>query len=112
MPADRKTALKFLDNFLLTKFSLFGDYEDALSSEHDFLFHSALSPILNLGLITPAELLSRVKKYQNKIKYNVIRVIIFIEKSSLPLLILFVKNHSLNCYLHEFVYVPRQYLAK
>ena len=70
MPADRKTALKFLDNFLLTKFSLFGDYEDALSSEHDFLFHSALSPILNLGLITPAELLSRVKKYQNKIKIN------------------------------------------
>ena len=70
LPADRKTALKFLDNFLLTKFSLFGDYEDALSSEHDFLFHSALSPILNLGLITPAELLSRVKKYQNKIKIN------------------------------------------
>ena len=70
LPADRKTALRFLDNFLLTKFSLFGDYEDALSSEHDFLFHSALSPILNLGLITPAELLSRVKKYQNKIKIN------------------------------------------
>ena len=70
LPADRKTALKFLDNFLLTKFSLFGDYEDALSSEHDFLFHSALSPILNLGLITPAELLSRVKKYQSKIKIN------------------------------------------
>ena len=70
LPADRKTALKFLDKFLLTKFSMFGDYEDALSSEHDFLFHSALSPILNLGLITPAELLSRVKKYQNKIKIN------------------------------------------
>ena len=70
LPSDRKTALKFLDNFLLAKFSLFGDYEDALSSEHDFLFHSALSPILNLGLITPAELLSRVKKYQNKIKIN------------------------------------------
>ncbi len=70
LPSDRKTALNFLDEFLVTKFSMFGDYEDALSSEHNFLFHSALSPIINLGLITPAELLNKVKKYKNKVKIN------------------------------------------
>ncbi len=68
--SDRKGALSFLDEFLEKKFSLFGDYEDALSSKHDFLFHSALSPILNVGLITPAELLEKVKKYENKVNIN------------------------------------------
>ena len=68
--SDRKEALKFLDEFLETKFSLFGDYEDALSSSHNFLFHSALSPILNIGLITPQELLIKLKKYENKVNLN------------------------------------------
>ena len=52
IPTSRKDAMLFLNNFIKNKFYLFGDYEDAISKQDDFLFHSALSPILNSGLIT------------------------------------------------------------
>ena len=52
--AEAETALRaFLDE----RFELFGDYEDALSKEHAFLFHSTLSPLLNIGLLTPQRVL-------------------------------------------------------
>ena len=70
LPSDRDSCQKFLDEFLKNKFSLFGDYEDALSADNEFLFHSVLSPILNLGLVTPNELLNKAKKYQDKININ------------------------------------------
>ena len=70
LPTTRKDSLNFLNNFINNKFNLFGDYEDALSAEDDFLFHSALSPILNLGLLTPGEILSKISKYQSRIKIN------------------------------------------
>ena len=70
LPSNREDSVEFLNNFLEKKFPLFGDYEDALSKNHDFLFHSVLSPILNLGLITPLEILNEAKKYQNKININ------------------------------------------
>ena len=56
LPTTRKDSLNFLNDFINNKFNLFGDYEDAISAEDDFLFHSALSPILNLGLLTPDEI--------------------------------------------------------
>lgn len=70
LPTTRADSLKFLNDFVEKKFSLFGDYEDALSIEDDFLFHSTLSPILNLGLISPEEILNKIRKYQSKIKIN------------------------------------------
>ena len=54
--------VKLLNFFIKEKSNLFGDYEDALSSKHDFLFHSALSPIINLGLITPKDVIEEVNK--------------------------------------------------
>ncbi len=70
LPSSRIECEKFLDNFLKNKFSLFGDYEDALSKNHTFLFHSVLSPILNLGLLTPKEILNKVKFYEDKVNIN------------------------------------------
>ncbi len=70
LPSDRISSHKFLDEFLEKKFNLFGDYEDALSKQNDFLFHSVLSPILNLGLLTPKEVIDKVIKYQNKVNIN------------------------------------------
>ena len=58
-PTTRRQALAWLDRFLDERFSLFGDYEDALSGRGDFLFHSLLAAPLNLGLITPRETLDR-----------------------------------------------------
>ena len=59
-----------MQDFIANRFILFGDYEDAISKNNDFLFHSALSPLLNVGLITPKELLSKIKNYESKIKIN------------------------------------------
>ena len=66
----REQSQKLLDQFLKEKLNLFGDYEDAVSKKSNILFHSALSPVINLGLITPSEILEKVKKIEKKIKIN------------------------------------------
>ena len=45
--------LKLLNFFIKEKLNLFGDYEDAVNQKNNILFHSSLSPYINLGLITP-----------------------------------------------------------
>jgi len=55
MPTNRQEALKWMDKFFKTKFHNFGIYEDAIIDNNNFLFHSALSPIVNMGLLTPDE---------------------------------------------------------
>ncbi|MFI4860884.1 MAG: cryptochrome/photolyase family protein [Phycisphaerales bacterium JB063] len=62
-PTTRRQALAWLGRFLEQRFKLFGDYEDALSARGDFLFHSALTPSLNLGLITPDEVIDRALEH-------------------------------------------------
>ena len=66
----RKCAQLCLKNFVDKKLVLFGDYEDAVDKRDHILFHSALSPFINSGLITPNEILSLVDKKQNKVKLN------------------------------------------
>ncbi len=64
VPITREESLKWLNNFFKFKLTNFGDYEDAIVSENNFLFHSALSVILNLGLITPSELIQKLKNFK------------------------------------------------
>jgi len=66
MPTNRKTALIWLDDFLQYKFIDFGNYEDAIRSENNFLFHSALSPVLNMGIITPLEVVNKAIEFSDK----------------------------------------------
>ena len=63
MPTNRKDALSWFDNFLKVKFNNFGNYEDAIHSENNFLFHSGLSPIMNMGLLTPKEVIDKALKF-------------------------------------------------
>ncbi len=49
----RQDAEAAFDAFLKDRFENFGPYEDAMSREHGALFHSILSPQMNLGLLTP-----------------------------------------------------------
>jgi deoxyribodipyrimidine photolyase-related protein len=55
----RAAALKQLEFFLDKSLRDFGPFEDAMTSASWSLYHSLLSPYLNLGLITPDEVLSR-----------------------------------------------------
>lgn len=52
---NRRAAMDNLNRFLQERLHSFGDYQDALVAENGFLFHSLISPALNIGLITPAE---------------------------------------------------------
>ena len=63
MATTRKDALAHVDHFLKNYFANFGRYEDAILKEDTFLFHSSISPLLNLGLVTPAEIIERVTTF-------------------------------------------------
>ncbi len=51
----RADALCALDAFIRDFLPDFGDYQDAMKTGDGFLFHSVLSPYLNLGLLLPRE---------------------------------------------------------
>lgn len=58
-PVTHAQALAAFDRFLEHRLARFGDFEDAISSKHEVLFHSVLTPALNIGLLTPREVLDR-----------------------------------------------------
>ena len=64
--------VKLLNFFIKEKSNLFGDYEDAVDQKDNILFHSALSPYINLGLITPEFVIQKVLEFhkKNKIRMN------------------------------------------
>ncbi len=70
IPSNFLSANKWLDEFIDNRLYLFGDYEDAISVRSDFLFHSALSPLLNIGLLTPQIVLDRLLKELGKVALN------------------------------------------
>ena len=59
MPLTRPDALAHIDHFLSLKFENFGIYEDAILQNDTFMFHSAISPSLNMGLITPYDIIDK-----------------------------------------------------
>ncbi|MEM6736758.1 MAG: cryptochrome/photolyase family protein [Bacteroidota bacterium] len=59
----RKQVVYLLDNFFKKRFNNFGPYEDAISSKETFIFHSVLSPYINMGLITPDEVVDKALEY-------------------------------------------------
>ena len=63
MPLTRKAAIENLDYFLKIKFKDFGTYEDAILKEDTFLFHSGISSSLNIGLITPSDVIEKALNF-------------------------------------------------
>ncbi|RXV60736.1 cryptochrome/photolyase family protein [Roseovarius sp. A46] len=53
-------AKRALDHFARELLAGFGDYQDAMLAGDRFLHHSVLSPYLNIGLLTPWEICTRV----------------------------------------------------
>ena len=66
-----KDVMRLLDFFIKEKSNLFGDYEDAVDQSNNVLFHSALSPYLNLGIITPEIILDRILTSHKKKKIRI-----------------------------------------
>jgi deoxyribodipyrimidine photolyase-related protein len=58
-PTDFAGAEKWLDEFLKERFAKFGVYEDAMVAKEHFLHHSVLSPMLNIGLLSPQQIIDK-----------------------------------------------------
>lgn len=50
----------WLEAFIQSRFSEFGAYEDAIVASESILHHSLLTPMLNVGLLTPKQVLDAV----------------------------------------------------
>ena len=55
-PVNRPDSLQWLNEFLEKRFEKFGIYEDAMVAKENYLFHSVLTPMLNIGLLQPGEI--------------------------------------------------------
>lgn len=62
-PTTREGAVLALTDFCNYRLPEYGPYEDTLSPREDFLFHSVLGPLINVGLLAPDEVLNTVLQY-------------------------------------------------
>ena len=58
-PTNFDTSGQWFQQFLEQRFLEFGTYEDAIVAEHSILNHSVLTPMLNVGLISPNEVIEK-----------------------------------------------------
>lgn len=59
-PITAEDARAHLREFVRERLDDFGPYEDAISAEHPFIAHGLLTPVLNIGLLDPREVVQAV----------------------------------------------------
>ncbi|WP_018342672.1 cryptochrome/photolyase family protein [Cytophaga aurantiaca] len=71
-PSTYSESKSWLRDFFSTRFSEFGAYEDAIVSNQHILNHSVLTPMLNVGLLTPQFIIDEAITYasENNIPLN------------------------------------------
>lgn len=69
-PISRDEALAGLHEFVDRRLAQFGDYEDAMHRDEAFLFHSVLTPALNIGLLAPREVVDTVVARADSVPLN------------------------------------------
>jgi deoxyribodipyrimidine photolyase-related protein len=69
-PIDHKGAESWLNNFIKDRLKQFGKYEDAIHSTINFGYHSVLSPLLNIGLLTDQDIIDKLLEVKSKIPIN------------------------------------------
>ncbi len=65
-PITHQEAKDWLEQFLKHRFHDFGIYEDAIVKEDSILNHSVLSPLINVGLILPSEIINSTLVFSQK----------------------------------------------
>jgi deoxyribodipyrimidine photolyase-related protein len=65
-PVTHHEAEEWLNVFLEQRFRQFGIYEDAMHPDEHFLFHSVLTPMLNIGLLSPQEIVHKAVSFAEK----------------------------------------------
>ena len=67
-PCTHNDAIKHLKIFIKTKVKYFGKYQDAISDKIIYGYHSNISALLNIGLLTPELVIKTIIKYFNNSK--------------------------------------------
>lgn len=67
-PVTHEEASKSLSDFLVNRFENFGIYEDSLSTKYAVINHSVLASALNIGLITPIEIVNETINFAKEMK--------------------------------------------
>ena len=66
-PIKREQALENLEDFLENRLENFGRYQDAIDKDLTYGYHSIISPSLNIGLITPEEVVNKtIEKHEEE----------------------------------------------
>jgi deoxyribodipyrimidine photolyase-related protein len=65
-PTSHRDAEKWLKHFLKHRLECFGDYEDAIVEGESWLWHSVLTPMMNIGLLTPQQVLDATLTHADK----------------------------------------------
>ena len=60
-PTNPDEATAILDHFIADMLPSFGDWQDAMSWQRPFLWHSLISPALNIGLLDPLDICRRAE---------------------------------------------------
>lgn len=68
-PTNHKEAENVLEDFLTHRMKDFGTYEDAIVKNETILFHSVLTPALNIGLLTPQQIIDKTFEFHKKFKF-------------------------------------------
>jgi len=69
-PITHRGAKTWLDDFIKAKFKNFGTYQDYIKQNENFMFHSCLSTVINLGLLNPSEIIEKIKSLEKSIPKN------------------------------------------
>jgi deoxyribodipyrimidine photolyase-related protein len=64
-PCTHNDAIKHLKHFINNKIQSFGNFQDAISDNVIYGYHSNISALLNIGLLTPKEVIDLIIKYFN-----------------------------------------------
>jgi len=62
LATNRLEAKRVFKRFLDERLESFGTYQDAITNRSDFVFHSIISPYINMGLLLPDEVIALVEK--------------------------------------------------
>jgi deoxyribodipyrimidine photolyase-related protein len=66
-PVTRADAETWLDDFITHRLELFGPYEDAITRRSSTVFHSLLTPCLNIGLLTPGDVVEKALRHADSV---------------------------------------------
>ena len=68
-PVTFQDSITFLDDFLKNRMGNFGQYQDAIVSDEVFIFHSVLTPMMNIGILSPEYIINRALDFHSDLEF-------------------------------------------